>query len=381
MHKDSKDPAKAKLIKDFLTWMITPEAQAMAAELHYAPLPDGSRRADSGPPADPEGRRQGHRLQLRSSPCPIRLPGCCRLLAPARRRLRRWRQGAARRAAASAAARPPPADRLGGTGAALTGAGATFPNPIYTKWFDAYAKETGVRINYQSIGSGGGIRQFTEGTVDFGATDGPMTDEQIKAVNGQRAARPDGARRGRAHLQPAGARARPSSSSTAPTIADIFLGRITKWNDRAARRARIPGVKLPAKDIIVVHRSDGSGTTFIFTDYLTQGVARVEDRRSASATSVNWPIGLGGKGNEGVTQQVKQSEGAIGYVELIYAISNELPYADVKNADGQFVEPSLKSVTRRGRRRRASARHRLPGVDHQRRRAPRRTRSPRSPGC
>jgi phosphate transport system substrate-binding protein len=231
--------------------------------------------------------------------------------------------------------------RTGG-GAALTGAGATFPNPIYTKWFDAYSKQTGVRINYQSIGSGGGIRQFTEGTVDFGATDGPMTDEQIKAVNGNVLHVPT-------VLGAVVATYNLPEVSGAPlkfdgaTLADVFLGRITRWND--TRLAALnPGVKLPAKDIIVVHRSDGSGTSFIFTDYLAK-VSPTWKEKVGSATSVQWPIGLGGKGNEGVTQQVKQSDGAIGYVELIYAVSNDLPYGDVKNASGQFVRPSLKSVS------------------------------------
>ena len=227
-------------------------------------------------------------------------------------------------------------------GAALTGAGATFPNPIYTKWFDAYAKQTGVRINYQSIGSGGGIRQFTEGTVDFGATDGPMNDEQIKAVNGNVLHVPTvlGAVVVTYNLpEVSGAPLRFDGA----TLADVFLGRITKWND--TRLAALnPGVKLPAKDIIVVHRSDGSGTSFIFTDYLAK-VSPNWKQKVGSATSVQWPIGLGGKGNEGVTQQVKQSDGAIGYVELIYAISNDLPYGDVKNAAGEFIRPSLKSVS------------------------------------
>jgi phosphate transport system substrate-binding protein len=227
-------------------------------------------------------------------------------------------------------------------GASLTGAGATFPNPIYTKWFDAYAKQTGVRINYQSIGSGGGIRQFTEGTVDFGATDGPMNDEQIKAVNGNVLHVPTvlGAVVVTYNLpEVAGTPLRFDGA----TLADVFLGRITKWND--TRLAALnPGVKLPAKDIIVVHRSDGSGTSFIFTDYLAK-VSPNWKQKVGSATSVQWPIGLGGKGNEGVTQQVKQSDGAIGYVELIYAISNDLPYGDVKNAAGEFIRPSLKSVS------------------------------------
>ena len=227
-------------------------------------------------------------------------------------------------------------------GAALTGAGATFPNPIYTKWFDAYAKQTGVRINYQSIGSGGGIRQFTEGTVDFGATDGPMTDAQISAVGDNVLHVPTvlGAVVVTYNLPELGAA---PLRFDGPTLADVFLGRITKWND--GRIAALnPGAKLPAKDIIVVHRSDGSGTSFIFTDFLAK-VSPEWKKRVGSATSVEWPVGLGGKGNEGVTQQVKQSDGAIGYVELIYAISNQLPYSNVKNAAGQFVEPSLKSVT------------------------------------
>ena len=229
-----------------------------------------------------------------------------------------------------------------GPGTALTGAGATFPNPIYTKWFDAYARRTGVRINYQSIGSGGGIRQFTEGTVDFGATDGPMTEKQMEAVNGNVLHVPTvlGAVVVTYNL--------PELSGTAlrfdgATLADVFLGRITKWND--SRLAALnPGAKLPAKDIIVVHRSDGSGTSFIFTDYLSK-VSPTWKEKVGSATSVEWPIGLGGKGNEGVTQQVKQSDGAIGYVELIYAVSNDLPYADVKNAAGVFIRPSLESVS------------------------------------
>jgi phosphate transport system substrate-binding protein len=229
-----------------------------------------------------------------------------------------------------------------GGGAALTGAGATFPNPIYTKWFDAYAKRTGVRINYQSIGSGGGIRQFTEGTVDFGATDGPMKDDQIKGVNGNVLHVPTvlGAVVVTYNLpEVAGTPLRFDGA----TLADIFLGRITKWND--SRLAALnPGAKLPAKDIIVVHRSDGSGTSFIFTDYLSK-VSPSWKEKVGSATSVEWPIGLGGKGNEGVTQQVKQSDGAVGYVELIYAISNELPYGDIKNASGEFIRPSLKSVS------------------------------------
>jgi phosphate transport system substrate-binding protein len=225
---------------------------------------------------------------------------------------------------------------------ALTGAGATFPNPIYTKWFDAYHKQTGVQINYQSIGSGGGIKQFTEGTVDFGASDGPMSNEQMQAVGGKVLHVPTvmGAVVLTYNL--------PSLGTTklkfdGATITDIYFGKITKWNDKKIA-ALNPGVNLPNQDIIVVHRSDGSGTTYIFVDYLSK-VSGEWKEKVGKATSVNWPVGLGGKGNEGVTQQVKQTEGAIGYVELIYALANKLPYADVKNATGKFVEPSLASVT------------------------------------
>jgi phosphate transport system substrate-binding protein len=227
-------------------------------------------------------------------------------------------------------------------GVALTGAGATFPNPIYSKWFDAYARETGVRINYQSIGSGGGIRQFTEGTVDFGATDGPMTDQQIAAVQGKVLHVPTvlGAVVATYNLPALG---RTALRFDGPTLADIFLGRITRWNDRRLGQLN-PGVKLPAEDILVVHRSDGSGTTYIFTDFLSK-VSPEWKRQVGQATSVEWPVGLGGKGNEGVTQQVKQSEGAIGYVELIYAQSNDLPAAEIRNAAGAFIAPTLKTVT------------------------------------
>jgi len=224
----------------------------------------------------------------------------------------------------------------------LTGAGATFPNPIYTKWFDAYHKKTGIQINYQSIGSGGGIRQFTEGTVDFGATDGPMNESQIQAVNGNVLHVPTvlGAVAVTYNL--------PSLGNTqlkfdGTLLVDIFMGRVTKWNDGKIT-ALNPGVKLPDMDLIVVHRSDGSGTTYVFTDYLNKFSREWKDK-VGYATSVNWPVGLGGKGNEGVTQQVKQTEGALGYVELIYAVSNKLPYAQIKNAAGTFIPPSLETVT------------------------------------
>jgi phosphate transport system substrate-binding protein len=232
------------------------------------------------------------------------------------------------------------AGRQGG-GAALTGAGATFPAPLYTKWFDVYAREKGVLINYQSIGSGGGIRQFIQGTVDFGATDGPMTDEQIAGVQGNVMHLPTvlGAVSVTYNLPSAGAA---ELAFDGKVLGDIFLGRINKWNDRRIA-ALNPGVTLPTDDIVVVHRSDGSGTTFIFTDFLSK-VSPEWKGRVGKGTSVNWPIGLGGKGNEGVTQQVKQSPGTIGYVELIYAISNKLPSAKIRNSAGALVQPTLKSV-------------------------------------
>jgi phosphate transport system substrate-binding protein len=224
----------------------------------------------------------------------------------------------------------------------LTGAGATFPNPIYTKWFDAYNKKTGVQINYQSIGSGGGIRQFTEGTVDFGASDGPMNQDQMQAVGGNVLHVPTvlGAVAVTYNL--------PSLGDTklkfdGNLLVNIFMGRVTKWNDQKIA-ALNPGVKLPDLDLVVVHRSDGSGTSYVFTDYLTK-FSREWKEKVGFATSVNWPTGLGGKGNEGVTQQVKQIEGGLGYIELIYAISNNLPYAEIKNASGNYIAPSLESVT------------------------------------
>jgi phosphate transport system substrate-binding protein len=224
----------------------------------------------------------------------------------------------------------------------LTGAGATFPNPIYTKWFDAYSKKTGVRVNYQSIGSGGGIRQFTEGTVDFGATDGPMNETQIAAVNANVLHVPTvlGAVVVTYNVPSLGAT---KLKFDGTLLTDIFMGRVTKWNDKKIA-ALNPGVRLPDLDLVVVHRSDGSGTTYVFTDFLNKFSREWRDK-VGYATSVNWPVGLGGKGNEGVTQQVKQVEGALGYVELIYAMSNNLPYGLIKNAAGEFVEPSLESVT------------------------------------
>jgi len=224
----------------------------------------------------------------------------------------------------------------------LTGAGATFPNPIYSKWFDAYNKKTRIQINYQSIGSGGGIRQFTEGTVDFGASDGPMNDGQIQAVSGNVLHIPTviGAVVLTYNLPGLG-EARLKLDGT--TVVDMFMGRINKWNDKRIADLN-PGVKLPSMDLIVVHRSDGSGTTYVFTDYLTKYSREWKDK-VGYATSVNWPVGLGGKGNEGVTQQIKQVEGTIGYVELIYAVANNLPFALLRNSAGNFVEPSLESAS------------------------------------
>lgn len=224
----------------------------------------------------------------------------------------------------------------------LTGAGATFPNPIYTKWFDAYHKKTGIQINYQSIGSGGGIRQFTEGTVDFGATDGPMNESQIQAVAGNVLHVPAvlGAVVVTYNLPSLGGAKLKFDGNL---LVDIFMGRVNKWNDPKIA-ALNPGAKLPDIDLVVVHRSDGSGTTYVFTDYLNKFSREWKDK-VGYATSVNWPVGLGGKGNEGVTQQVKQVEGALGYVELIYALSNKLPYGQIKNASGSFITPSLETVT------------------------------------
>jgi phosphate transport system substrate-binding protein len=224
----------------------------------------------------------------------------------------------------------------------LTGAGATFPNPIYTRWFDEYNRTTGLQINYQSIGSGGGIRQFTEGTVDFGATDGPMKDDQIASVGGNVLHIPTviGAVVLTYNL--------PSLGDTRLTLdgqttSEIFLGRIPRWNDRRIT-ALNPDVNLPDAEIVVVHRSDGSGTSFIFTDFLSK-VSADWMTEVGAGKSLKWPTGIGAKGNEGVTQQVKQLEGSIGYVELIYALSNQLAYAAVMNSGGEAVVPSLTSAS------------------------------------
>ncbi len=223
----------------------------------------------------------------------------------------------------------------------INGAGATFPYPIYSKWFDDYAKvDPSVRFNYQSIGSGGGQKQILAQTVDFGASDGPMSDENLSKAPGKILHLPTVAG---AVVMTYNLPGNPALKLDGETIADIFLGKIKKWNDPKIAASN-PGAKLPENEIVVVHRSDGSGTTFIFTDYLSK-VSAEWKQKAGNNTSVNWPTGIGGKGNEGVSGQVKQTPGTIGYVELIYAVQNKMPYAEVKNAAGQFVKPSMESVT------------------------------------
>ena len=224
----------------------------------------------------------------------------------------------------------------------LNGAGATFPYPMYSKWFSDYNKlHPDVQINYQSIGSGGGIRQVLAGTVDFGASDGPMTDEQLKEAKTKILHIPTvlGADVPAYNVPGVSGEVK----FTPEALAGIFLGKIQKWNDPALTQAN-PGVKFPDKPIIVVHRSDGSGTTYIFTDYLSK-VSKEWEAAAGKGTSVKWPVGLGGKGNEGVAGQIRQLEGSIGYVELIYAVENKITYGSVKNAAGNFVKASLDSVT------------------------------------
>jgi phosphate transport system substrate-binding protein len=224
----------------------------------------------------------------------------------------------------------------------LNGAGATFPNPIYQKWFTEYHNTNkDVQINYQSIGSGGGIKQLQTGTVDFGASDGPMTDEQLAQTPGKVFHIPTvlGAVVPTYNIQGVS-----SDLKFSPDVlADIYLGNIKKWNDPRLAKAN-PGVKFPDEDIAVIHRSDGSGTTYIFTDFLSKVSTTWKDK-VGKATSVNWPVGLGGKGNEGVSGMVKQTEGSIGYVELIYALANKMSYGSVQNVSGAFVKASLDSVT------------------------------------
>lgn len=224
----------------------------------------------------------------------------------------------------------------------LNGAGATFPYPMYSKWFSEYNKlHSDVQINYQSIGSGGGIRQVLNGTVDFGASDGPMSDEQLKQSETKIL-----------HIPTVMGAVVPAYNVpgvtgelkfTPEALAGIFLGKIQKWNDPAIASAN-PEVKLPDQPIIVIYRSDGSGTTFIFTDYLSK-ISKDWAGSVGKGTSVKWQIGMGGKGNEGVAGQVRQLQGSIGYVELIYAVENKITYGSVKNAAGNFVKASLDGVT------------------------------------
>ena len=224
----------------------------------------------------------------------------------------------------------------------LNGAGATFPNPIYQKWFTEFsASHPGVQINYQSLGSGAGIRQVTAGTVDFGATDGPMTDEQLSQTKEKIL-----------HIPTVLGAVVPAYNVpgvnqelkfTPDVLADIFLGKIKNWND--ARIAKInPGVHFPNQSIVVVHRSDGSGTSYVFTDYLSK-VSPEWNSQVGRNTSVKWPTGLGGKGNEGVAGTIRQIAGSIGYVELIYAVQNNIPFGTVQNKSGNFVKASLQSTT------------------------------------
>ena len=227
----------------------------------------------------------------------------------------------------------------------INGAGATFPAPIYSKWFDEFHKANGTQINYQSVGSGAGIKQTTDGTVDFGASDGPMNDDQLKAFKTKNGA-------GIFHFPTVLGAVVPTYNVpgisealnfTPEALSGIFLGRISKWNDPAIAGAN-KGIALPANDIVVIHRSDGSGTTYIWTDYLSKVNSDWKDK-VGKGTSVNWPVGLGGKGNEGVTGLIKQTPNAIGYVELIYAAQNKVPYGSVKNSSGSFVKADLASVT------------------------------------
>jgi len=229
---------------------------------------------------------------------------------------------------------------------AINAAGATFPYPIYSKWFDVYhSQHSNIQINYQSIGSGGGIRQLTAGTVDFGASDMPMNDDQIKEFQSKNGCSV-------LHFPTVIGAVVPTYNVpkvsadlkfTQKAISGIYLGTITKWNDGEIAKANA-GVSLPNDDIVVVHRSDGSGTTFIWTDFLSKASGDWKSK-VGSGTSINWPVGLGGKGNEGVSGLIKQTPDSIGYVELIYALQNKIPFGLVQNADGKFVKASLEGVT------------------------------------
>ena len=227
-------------------------------------------------------------------------------------------------------------------GQSLNGAGATFPYPIYSKWFSEYAKShQGVQINYQSIGSGGGIRQVLAGTVDFGASDGPMSDEQLKQAKIPIFHIPTVL--GAVVIAYNAPGVQGDLKFSPDTVANICLGKITAWNDPAIAKDN-PGAKLSGAPIVLVHRSDGSGTNYIFTDYLSKISGEWKDR-VGKGTSVKWPIGLGAKGNEGVAGMIRQMDGAFGYVELIYAIQNKMPFASLKNSSGEFIKASLESTT------------------------------------
>jgi len=224
----------------------------------------------------------------------------------------------------------------------INGAGATFPNPIYSKWFSEYNKlHPNIQINYQPIGSGGGIRQLTSQTVFFGASDGPMTDEQLKAAPGPILHFPTVLGAVVPVFNLAGVT---DLNFSGPLLADIYLGKIKKWNAPAIARLN-PGVTLPATDIAVAHRSDGSGTTYIWVDYLSKVSPEFKEKVGVNA-SVNWPVGIGGKGNDGVAGVVSQTPGAIGYVELIFALKNNISYGSVQNAAGDIVKASPESVTK-----------------------------------
>ena len=227
----------------------------------------------------------------------------------------------------------------------LNGAGATFPYPIYSKWFDEYHKlHPDIEINYQSIGSGGGIRQVTERTVDFGASDGPMTDQQLKDAKFRILHLPSVLGADVPAYNIPGFKG--ELKFTPDILAGIYLGKITSWNDPGIAKVN-PGVSLPNQPIVVVHRSDGSGTTYVWTDYLSK-ISPEWSSQVGKGTSVRWPVGLGAKGNEGVAGMIRQMDGAFGYVELVYAVQNNIAYGPVKNAAGDFVKASLDSITAAG---------------------------------
>ena len=226
----------------------------------------------------------------------------------------------------------------------LTGAGSSFAAPIYNKWAEAYAAKSGVKINYQSVGSGAGINQISEETVDFGATDGPMTDAQMaKAKGGPIFHIPTVIGAVSISYNLPGVDANTHLKLTGPVVADIYLGKITKWNDPHITSLN-PGVNLPNKGIVVIHRSDASGTSYIVTDYFSN-VSEAWKNGPGKGTAIAWPVGLGAKGNEGVAGQVRQIEGAIGYVELAYVLTNHMTYSLLKNRDGNWIAPSLEGAT------------------------------------